>query len=254
MIKVVLIGSGNIGHYFYNKFKNINTINLVEWYSKSSKKNNLGIEIKKLDNIKKLPEADIFIISVSDSNLKNVIYKLKVKKSIIIHTSGFIDIKVLNRFKNFGVLYPLQTITKNHKIINNSFPFLIESNNKKTKEFLEKFSSILKINYHYLNSIKRKRIHLAAVFVNNFSNHLFLIGEKICKENNIPFKTLYPLISETFEKIKLFSPKDIQTGPAVRGDIDTILEHIDLLDDPKLKNIYMSLTESIKSENEEKKL
>ena len=62
MIKVVLIGSGNIGHYFYNKFKNINTINLVEWYSKSSKKNNLGIEIKKLDNTKKLPEADIFII------------------------------------------------------------------------------------------------------------------------------------------------------------------------------------------------
>ena len=95
---------------------------------------------------------------------------------------------------------------------------------------------------------------MAAVFVNNFSNHLFLIGEKICKENNIPFKTLYPLIFETFEKIKLFSPKDIQTGPAVRGDIDTILEHIDLLDDPKLKNIYMSLTESIKSENEEKKL
>ncbi len=250
MIKVVLIGSGNVGYYFFNKIVNIDSLKLIEWYSKSSSKNNFGIVIKKFDSIKNFPEADIFIISVNDSKVKDIVNKLKVKKSLVVHTSGFLSIKVLNIFENHGVLYPLQTITKNHQIINSSFPFLIESNNEKSKKVLEKFSSLLRINFHHLNSIKRKKIHLAAVFVNNFPNHLLSIGEKICKENNLPFKMLYPLICETFERIKFFSPKDIQTGPAVRGDIDIISEHINLLNDPKLKKIYLSLTESIKSENE----
>ena len=144
--------------------------------------------------------------------------------------------------------------SKKHKNTNKSFPYLLEANNKKNQYLLEKIVKKIKSNFYCLNSIQRANIHLAAVFVNNFTNHLFAIGQRLCNENNLPFEILMPLIIETTEKIKTLSPKEAQTGPAKREDEITLDKHLDILKDPILKKIYLTLTDSIIKLNEKEKL
>ena len=95
-----------------------------------------------------------------------------------------------------------------------------------------------------MNSFQRKKLHIAAVFVNNFVNHLYRIGEDICEANEIPFEILHPLITETAAKINKLSPKEAQTGPAKRNDAKTIAAHKEDLP-IDLKEIYSLLTQAI---------
>src|SRR5690606_8304058 len=130
-------------------------------------------------------------------------------------------------------------------------PICLEAENPKDLELLHKVANLISDKVFDIDSEKRKALHVAAVFVSNFVNHLYRIGEEICTENAIPFEVLKPLIAEVADKINYLNPKDAQTGPAQRGDKQTINAHLEFLKDyPKQQEIYRLLTQAILNQNE----
>ena len=161
------------------------------------------------------------------------------------HTSGGVALEKISNHNRRGVFYPLQTFTKGKAVDFKTIPICIETEFSADLKILKKIAKSISDKMYIINSEQRKALHVAAVFVNNFTNHLYQIGNQICEENNIPFEVLHPLIQETAEKIKELSPSEAQTGPALRNDTKTIEKHIDFLENPEYKKLYQLLTQSI---------
>ena len=150
----------------------------------------------------------------------------------------------LAKFEDFGVFYPLQTFSKNKPVNFKEIPICLEANSKKNLNLLKEIASLVSEKIFEVNSEQRRALHVSAVFVNNFSNHLFALADDYCRENDLPFEILRPLIKETVSKIETLDPYSAQTGPALRNDQKTIAAHLELLDEDR-KKIYNILTESI---------
>ena len=191
-------------------------------------------------------EIDVVIVALSDNSLPEALHNLNFGSVPVVHTAGSCSMDVLEKTsKNYGVLYPLQTLRKEMEIIP-EIPFLIEGNNEETVLFLKKFAFTLSDNVTIQNAEQRLRLHASAVIVNNFTNYLYSVAEKFCKEEHVDFKLLLPLIKQTSARVQNNSPLSVQTGPAVRGDITTLDKHLRLLTDyPKLRTLYMRLTDGI---------
>ena len=142
----------------------------------------------------------------------------------------------------------LQTFSLEKKVDFNEVPFCLEAENKKDEEQLVELANLISKKIYTINSEQRKALHVAAVFVNNFTNYLYKIGNDICKEHQVPFDILLPLIKETASKIEVLSPEKAQTGPAIRNDKKTIKNHLDLLNKEQQK-IYKMITKSIQNGN-----
>ena len=142
----------------------------------------------------------------------------------------------------------LQTFSKEKEIDFSTVPFCLETENKEDYLLLEIVAKTIGTKIYALNSKQRKALHIAAVFVNNFTNHLYKIGNDICEENKVPFEILHPLIQETSEKIKTLTPEKAQTGPAIRNDEKTIKNHLELLNKEQ-QEIYKLITQAIKNGN-----
>lgn len=191
-------------------------------------------------------QADLYIIAIADTALEHIHEQLNLDKKVVVHTAGSVSKEVLSKVsKNYGVLYPLQTLRKEKEQLP-EVSFLVDANSNDTIALLKDFAESISGNVQVADDETRKKIHLSAVLVNNFTNHLYALAEEYCESEHLDFKLLFPLIEETVERIKLASPKEIQTGPAFRKDISTINAHIHLLQHhPQLKKIYELLTESI---------
>jgi predicted short-subunit dehydrogenase-like oxidoreductase (DUF2520 family) len=229
MISVAIVGLGNVSSHLYNAFKTTGTVHVAQYSSRD------------LENISKV---DVVIIAVSDDAIVEV--STKIEASLVTHTSGSVHISSLNTKGNKGVFYPLQTFTKDKNIDFKNIPICIEAENKKDLQLLERLASIISDQVFHINSEQRSSLHISAVFVNNFVNHMYVIAEDICKQHSVPFEVLQPLIRETSEKILSISPKEAQTGPAKRNDIQTIQKHLHLLNEQQ-KELYSKLTQSIQS-------
>ncbi|OGS74999.1 MAG: hypothetical protein A3G95_05235, partial [Flavobacteria bacterium RIFCSPLOWO2_12_FULL_31_7] len=192
-------------------------------------------------------EADIYIICVTDNAISDVSNQLPFENRLVVHTSGSTDFDVLDAKNKRGVFYPLQTFSKNKTVDFSEIPICLETENASDYLIVEKLAKSISNSVYKIDGKQRKAIHVSAVFACNFVNHLYEIGNEICVENNIPFEILQPLIEETAQKIKTLSPKDAQTGPAVRNDSKTIEKHIDFLTDENQKEIYKILTKSIQN-------
>lgn len=245
MIKVIVLGAGNVGHHLFSAMHKHPQINVVQWYNKSIGPIEPFVDQTVITtDINTIATADIYLICITDSAISEVSNRLSNHKGIIVHTAGSIAMEELNNHENYGVFYPLQSFSKQREIDFSNLPFCIEANNQQSLEKLEQLAAHLSQNSHRVNSKQRKTLHLAAVFVNNFTNHMYAIGEKLCKENELSFTILEPLIDETTKKIKQLSPKDVQTGPALRNDQKTIDSHLAQLP-PNLEQLYKNLTKSI---------
>jgi predicted short-subunit dehydrogenase-like oxidoreductase (DUF2520 family) len=229
MISVLLVGNGNVASHLYTAFLNADNIDVTQ------------ISSRELD---KVPQADITIIAVSDDAISVV--SSKIKNNFVVHTSGSVSLNDLKNENKKGVFYMLQTFSKDKKVAFSEVPFCLEAKNEKEYQLLEQLAKSIGKKIYSINSEQRKTLHVAAVFVNNFTNHLYKIGNDICKENNVPFEILQPLILETASKIKQLSPEKAQTGPAIRKDKNTIKNHLSLLDKNQQK-IYKILTKSIQN-------
>lgn len=231
MISVLLIGKGNVATHLYNAFLNAENITVTQISSR---------------NLDAIPVATLTIIAVSDDAIALV--SSKIKNTLVVHTSGACAMEELKNSKKKGVFYMLQTFSKEKEVDFSEIPICLEAENTEDFALIETIAKALSKNVYTINSEQRKAIHIAAIFVNNFTNHLYKIGKDLCTEHQIPFEILHPLIKETASKIEILSPEKAQTGPAIRNDKKTIKNHLDLLNKMQQK-IYKILTKSIQNGN-----
>jgi predicted short-subunit dehydrogenase-like oxidoreductase (DUF2520 family) len=256
--KITLIGAGNVATQLGLALLKEGYL-ISQVYSKTSRSASIlskKLKAKAITDLKKLElDAAIYIIAVKDDAINQVAKHLELKDQIVVHTSGSVSVDALkNVSKNHGVFYPLQTFTKNKKLKFKNVPVCIEGNNKSTSTTLQYFAKSISSNVQVINSDQRKVIHLAAVFACNFTNHMYAIAEEILKKNKLSLDLLQPLIEETALKIKTTSPAQAQTGPAVRGDQKIMEEHLKMLGDKKLKEIYEVVSGNIVKKAREKKI
>lgn len=250
MIDVVILGGGNVAMQLAKAFHNTKKIKLVQQYSRSKSATFfLENNIATTNNLKNLIEADLYVIAISDDAISNFSEVLILKNKLVVHTSGSVALQDLHCAANKGVFYPLQTISKHKKLNFKKIPICIEAENEKDYKLLDAVAKSISNKVYSVNSEQRKSLHVAAVFVNNFVNHLYKIGNDICTTKNVDFEILKPLIKETAKKIISLSPNDAQTGPAKRNDKKTITNHLDLLT-VKQQKIYTLLTNSIMELND----
>jgi predicted short-subunit dehydrogenase-like oxidoreductase (DUF2520 family) len=195
------------------------------------------------------PEStEILIVAVPDNSLEEVLGKIRCSKSAIIaHTAASIGLDVFPaRLMNKGVFYPLQTFSTDRKADLSKVPFFIEGSDDACTSALRDIAGSISSSVFISDTAHRKLLHLSAVFVSNFTNHMLTIGKDISAIAEVPFEVLHPLILETVNKAIELDPEHSQTGPAIRNDLNTIEKHLDLLSfSPDVKNIYDLITKSI---------
>lgn len=249
-MKIVIIGSGNVATHLGRAFQMAGQ-NVIQVWSREEENaktlaDSLGAETcVSLSDI--TPEADLYIIAVKDSFIKEVAKELTLTDQLIVHTSGSSDLDVLNGVSTkTGVFYPLQTFSKGKAVDFRQIPIGVEGNTPEVTQIIRSIGDRLSENVIELNTENRRKIHIAAVFACNFTNHLWAISKELLKDTGLTFDLLKPLIAETAAKIQNNNPIEVQTGPAARNDDEIIQIHQILLqDNPALSDIYEKLTLSI---------
>lgn len=248
MKTINIIGSGNVA---YHLMENIDTLPdfRLQQVAVRSKEKVLDLVSGDLivTDIKNLNPADLTIIAVTDDAIKLVSDEIPYQNHLVVHTSGTTSMQMLNDKNRKGVFYPLQTFSKSRSVDFKNIPLCLETEQENDLKCLKVLAQQMSGKVYEISSEQRKSLHVSAVFVSNFVNHMYAIGDKICEENNIPFEILHPLIQETAVKITSLSPEEAQTGPAVRHDEKTITTHQNFLTNETFKNIYKLITESIQN-------
>ncbi len=192
-------------------------------------------------------DADIYIISVSDSALEDVAEQAVRGRedSLFVHTAGSIPMDVIPAGRR-GVVYPMQSFSKQRLVDFSSIPVFIEAANADDLLLLKQLALSISGSVSELSSADRLYLHLAAVFCSNFVNHCYALSEEILNKHGIPFSAMYPLLDEVAKKVHTVSPKDAQTGPASRHDWNVVNKHLMMLaDNPRLQSIYQLMSKSI---------
>ena len=253
MTNIVFIGAGNLATSLAIEMKRCG-INIKQIYSRT--KESAKLLADKIDcgwttDIKEVSTAaDLYIFSVKDSALAELISSIKPNNGLWVHTAGSIPISVFEGFaERYGVLYPLQTFSKSRSVNFSNIPFLIEAKYAEDLSLLEELAGRITNDVRFLNSEQRKQVHLSAVFACNFTNHLYHIAWGLLEDKDISPDILLPLISETTAKVHNMNPAKAQTGPAIRYDENVINKHLDSLEDEGIREIYLRLSESIHKMN-----
>jgi predicted short-subunit dehydrogenase-like oxidoreductase (DUF2520 family) len=250
---IVIIGSGNMAYHLARVFLAANRKILQIFGRNSETTKSLGEHFQVPYSIKRVDlrkDAGLYFLAVNDDSLKDIATSLRLGESLVVHTSGSESIEVLKPVSlNYGVFYPVQTLSS---AIDTDFahvPICLEANSEKNYSKLESLASVVSGDVRKVSSSSRLIIHLAAVFANNFSNHMFAIADSILAKHEISPDILRSLIIETVEKLKVDSPGVLQTGPASRNDQDVIQKHLHLLEKmPEYRELYILITESIRNQ------
>lgn len=252
MMKVTLIGAGNLATQLGKSLKKAGVI-ISQVYSRTEDSaRTLGelLEAEWLTDIKALrDEADIYIFSVKDSVLCELISeacKGRVDK-LFLHTAGSMSMSCFEgKALYYGVFYPMQTFSKFKDVDFERIPVFIEGNSIETEDVIKSLANKLTQRVIRLSSADRKYLHLAAVWACNFTNYCYTVASDILGEHAIPFDVMLPLINETTEKIQKISPKEAQTGPAVRGDRNVMSKQLELMNGKEdLQELYQMLSKGI---------
>ena len=245
-MKIVIIGSGNVAYHLAKAFTQ-NNIEVSQIFGRNEVElNKISEELNIPYSTKELADADLYLISVSDSAVEQVSDLIKTEKALVAHTSGSLPIETLNGDYRKASFYPLQTFSKTKNLDYSKIPFFIEAENQIDEKSLFELASLISDNVETSDYEKRKYIHLTAVFACNFVNHLFARAKEISDSQDLDFNYFIPLIDETVEKIHHLEPKSAQTGPAVRGDERVLKLHEVLITDEEHRKIYNTMNESIK--------
>lgn len=234
-MRIIIIGQGNVACNLQAAFlrKNINVETVSSW-----------------EGLDAIPQnADVYIYAVKDNALEEVIRKVHVpERAIHVHTSGTMSLEVFGSDKpHCGVLYPFQSLSKAHILEDfSTVPVFIEA--RGIDDISAVYTLALGLTPHIYETTQadRERLHVAGVFANNFTNYMYSVAQDLLRGTQIPFKALLPLIDETAAKVHSLSPREAQTGPAVRGDENVMQRHLALLQDEKQKDIYRLISEQIR--------
>ncbi len=194
-------------------------------------------------------ESDICFLAVSDNAIDIVAAQLSFKNTMLVHTAGAVGLDSIGgAAKDCAVLWPVFSILKNNLPDHRNIPCAWEASTNKAERYIQSIGHAITDVLFKAQFEQRKWLHLSAVISNNFINHLMAICEQVCAENDLPFSVLLPIIAQTFDRIKNDSPKNMQTGPAIRRDSTTIHEHILLLNNhPHWQKVYEAITNSIQT-------
>ncbi|MFM2231080.1 MAG: hypothetical protein RL607_2338 [Bacteroidota bacterium] len=246
MIKTVIIGSGNVAQHLITAFRESGNVHLVQVLARTPNELEKQFpDIKITTDPNELAEAAVYVIAVSDHAIGNVSASLNLTGKLVVHTSGTTSLSEINPKNRRGVFYPLQTFTKGKRLAYDQIPFCLEAENEDDYILLTALAQSVSPAVYRISEDQRKALHVAAVFVCNFTNHLYQIGNDLCDEHQVPFAILQPLIAETAAKIETLTPQQAQTGPALRGDTATLNRHLAALTDATQKQLYQLLTKSI---------
>ena len=252
MIRIGLIGTGNVAIALAREILNHQTLTIVQLIARD--KNKLPEDLTYIpfsNQFSALPTCDVVFIAVSDHAIQEVSNQLPLTDAVVAHTSGASSMDLLSNHKHRGVFYPLQTFSKQQQLNWSEIPILWEGNNELVDEKLKTLSQLLSPIATQIDEKQRLCMHLAAVVVNNFTNHLYAEAHRFCKSKNLNFDLLAPLIEETTRKIKQLDPRESQTGPASRGDTHTIQRHKTIPMTEELSDIYSLFTSQLLKQSNE---
>ncbi len=192
-------------------------------------------------------EADVCFLAVADNAIAEVAKQLSFKKTVLIHIAGALPLNIISESAtDHAVLWPVYSILKNNTPGHRNIPCAWEAATDRARRFTLEMGHAITDELFEARGDQRRWLHLSAVITNNFINHLLAINEQICAENELPTSTLQPLINQTFDRVKQSSPFALQTGPAIRNDVSTIQQHVQLLASHRdLQQVYEAMTESI---------
>lgn len=193
-------------------------------------------------------QAQVFLLAIKDSAVREVVEQLMLPEgALLAHTSGSLPMNVLEpACEQYGIFYPLQTFSRGRKISLEEVPFCLEAADKKSLSQLKKLASSLSRKVYEMSAADRKKLHLAAVFACNFTNHLLRISEDILSAQEMDLQILHPLIAETIEKSMQIGAEQAQTGPALRQDNEIMASHLEQLEgQPEWAEIYYLLSQDI---------
>ncbi len=252
-MKVVIIGTGNVATVLGRELKNAG-FTIAQVFGRNPQ--NAFILAQELESIpcnlwnEIDKNADIYLVSIADRALYDLDQHLVLLDQLVIHTAGSVTKEVMKNIStNYGVLYPLQSLRKEMPVLT-KIPLLVDGSNEQCKQIIWDVAQRLSTNVSYANNEDRLKLHVAAIFMNNFTNHLYTVTADFCKNENINFNLLLPLAAETAKRIELVAPKEVITGPAIRKDQVTINKHLDLLNEyPQIQKLYRQMTESIEEFN-----
>lgn len=260
VMKVTLIGAGNLATNLGKAlFKAGHDI--VEVYSRTmSSAEPLAHQLnaQAITDLQKVnAHSDVYIIAVKDSVLDEVIAGLQrseeqgalSKKTVYIHTAGSISMNVFNgRFAHYGVLYPMQTFSKDREVAFKDIPIFVEGSDDDSLSVSKQLAESVSEHVQECTSQQRKQLHLAAVFACNFVNHCYALSAELLERQGLSFDVMLPLIDETARKVHQIAPRQAQTGPALRYDENVIGMQSAMLNDlPLVKEIYEKMSRSIHS-------
>lgn len=248
-MKITIIGAGNVG-YQLTKGLTLAGYKIYQVFSRTEERLKdvfPALTKQATTNLQAIKsDADLYIIAVHDDAIQSVAEELVVHHGIVTHTSGATGKAILKAHKNYGIFYPLQTFTRSKPVDFAQIPLCIDGNNKQVIQKLTNIAKQLSQKIYYLDDAQRELIHVTAVIVNNFTNHLFDIAYTILQDNQLDFSILQPLILETAQKVQTKLPSQAQTGPAKRKDKKTLDKHLRLLENyPNYQLLYKLLSKSI---------
>ena len=249
---LIIIGAGNLATnlakaLYYKGFR------IVQVYSRTEESARALAEKVEADYTTDLQEiskdAKLYIVSLKDAAFVELLPQITEgkQKSLLVHTAGSIPMSVWEgHAERYGVFYPMQTFSKQREVDFQEVPFFIEAKRAEDTELLKAIASTLSEKVYEADSEQRKSLHLAAVFICNFTNHMYALAADLLEKYNLPFEVMLPLIDETARKVHELAPRDAQTGPAVRYDENVMSNHLAMLvDSPALQEIYKLMSKSI---------
>ena len=250
-MKIVLIGAGNLATHL-GKALHAAGHDMVQVFSRTMQSAETlasFLDAEPLTDMAQVrDDADVYIFSVKDSALEQLISQLcGGEKKVFLHTAGSMPMSVFRgKALHYGVLYPMQTFSKQREVDFSIIPCFIEANDEFALKQIEGLAGQISRRVFQLSSEDRKYLHLSAVFACNFANHCYAASQELLQQHGIPFDVMLPLIDETAAKVHGMTPKEAQTGPAVRYDENVIGKQIQLLENqPYFQKIYDCMSKSI---------
>jgi predicted short-subunit dehydrogenase-like oxidoreductase (DUF2520 family) len=248
-MKIVIIGSGNaataLGHLSHRG--NHHVLQVFGRNKLTTDALAAAIEAEPVYNWNLIRrDADIYIVALPDTVIPEIHTHFTLEKGLVVHTAGAVSMHALSKVaRNYGILYPLQSLHKN-VLAYSHIPLLVDGNTPEDKTLIADFAATLSGKVAYANDGDRAKLHVAAVWVNNFTNHLYTIAWDYCHQQGLDFTLLLAMMEQTVSRLAIGKPADFQTGPAIRGDKVTIDKHIALLKDtPEAQELYKTLSAAI---------
>lgn len=250
-VKIVLLGSGNVATHLGRALL-LTDNDVVQVYSRTKANAQALADVLGCDATDDVDDvradADMYIFSVKDDALPSLVQKIAPRNAsaLYLHTAGSVNIDIFKGYaRRYGVLYPMQTFSKSREFSFRQVPCFVEASDDTVLAAVEALAQSVTDNVTILPSAKRKSLHLAAVFACNFTNHCYRMAERVLADAGIDFSAMLPLIDMTAQKVHEMSPRDAQTGPAIRYDENVINCHLDMLDDDIMREVYAFMSRSI---------